>query len=375
MTDFIVAQKGLENIIVDKTALSLVDGQQGLLIYRGYHIDEMAKCSFEEVCHLFLFGHLPNQAELEKFDKRLKAKRAVEQLVLDYVFNAPKNEQPMALLRTAVSMLSAYLPGVEDNSPASLQENAIALIAKTTTLAAAIARAKRDQKAIEPDLTLSHAANFLYMSRGERVDEVVSKTLDTALVLHVDHGFNASTFTARVTASTLTDIVSAVVAAIGSLKGPLHGGANTAVMEMLLKIGELDQVDAFVDKAMQEKQKIPGFGHRVYKTIDPRAKHLKLMSEAWGKRVGQVKWFAMSQRLEDMMMERKKLNANVDFYSASTYYAMGIPPEMYTVIFAIARMAGWTAHVMEQLAENRLVRPEAQYTGVQDLKWLPIDKR
>ncbi|MBL4817918.1 MAG: citrate synthase [Deltaproteobacteria bacterium] len=375
MTQWIVAEKGLQNIVVDQTALSLVEGQQGILIYRGYHIDEMAKCSFEEVCHLFLCGSLPSSAELDRFDSALKSERIVDSRVLEYIAAAAKADVPMAILRTAVSMLSAKMNLADASNAEALRKNAIALIAKTTTLAAAIARAKKGQPAVQPDPALSHAANFLYMSRGERVDEVVAKTLDTALVLHIDHGFNASTFTARATASTLTDMVSAVLAGIGSLKGPLHGGANTAVMNMLLEIGEPDNVDSFLEKALAEKRKIPGFGHRVYKTLDPRAKHLKQMSEAWGKRVGEVKWFTMSQRLEELMLEKKKLNANVDFYSASTYYAMGIPPDMYTVIFAIARMAGWSAHIMEQLGNNRLIRPEAEYTGPKDLKWVPIEER
>ena len=367
--------RGLDGVIVDKTVLSKVDGQQGFLSYRGYHIDEMAKCSFEEVCHLFLFGKLPTAPELAALDARLKSHRPVHSKIIDLIVQAPDSEQPMALLRTAVSMLSGYLPKVEDNSAEALLENSICLIAQVATVAAAIARVKRKQKPIEPDLTLSHAANYLYMSMGEKAEEVVSKTLDTALVLHIDHGFNASTFTARVTVSTLTDIVSGVVAAIGSLKGPLHGGANTAVMEMLLQIDSIDNVENFVNQALQQKQKIPGFGHRVYKTFDPRAKHLKAMSEAWGKRVGEVKWFAMSQKLEALMLEKKKLNANVDFYSASTYYAMGIDPKLYTVIFAVARMVGWTAHIIEQLSDNKLVRPGAEYVGNEGLKWVAIENR
>lgn len=370
-----IAPKGLDGVVVEKTVLSRVDGQQGLLIYRGYHIDEIAKCSFEEVCYLMLFGKLPTESELANLDQRLKSYRRVDSHVLDFIQAVPTTEEPMALLRTAVSMLSGYLPKVEDNSRDALIENAIALISGVSTIAAAISRVKHRQKPIEPDLTLSHAANYLFMSKGEKVDDVVSRTLDTALVLHIDHGFNASTFSARVVVSTLTDIVSAVVAAIGSLKGPLHGGANTAVMQMLLEIGELDRVEAYVNQAMAEKQKIPGFGHRVYKTIDPRAKHLKLMSEAWGKRVGEVKWFAMSEKLEALMMAKKQLNANVDFYSASTYYAMGIEPELYTVIFAVARMVGWTAHVIEQLADNRLMRPESEYVGPEGLKWVAIKDR
>lgn len=364
-----IIARGLDGIVVDKTALSRVDGEQGILIYRGYPIEEIAKCSFEEVCYLFLFGKLPNSEELKSLDARLKSNRQVNPKIISFITEAPAHEESMALLRTAVSMLSGYLP--KEN----LLENAICLISQVSTIAAAIARVKHQKTPVEPDLNLSHAANYLYMSTGEKADDVVSKTLDTALVLHIDHGFNASTFTARVTVSTLTDIVSGVVAAIGSLKGPLHGGANTAVMEMLLKIGEPDNVEAFLDQAMAEKQKIPGFGHRVYKTLDPRAKPLKAMSEAWGKRVGEVKWFAMSQKLETLMWERKQLNANVDFYSASTYYAMGIDPALYTVIFAVARMVGWTAHIIEQLADNRLVRPESEYVGPEGLKWVPIEKR
>ncbi|MEI6806562.1 MAG: citrate/2-methylcitrate synthase [Myxococcaceae bacterium] len=370
-----IAPKGLDGVVVEKTVMSRVDGQAGILVYRGYHIDEIAKCSFEEVCYLFLYGKLPTSSELEKLDQRLKSHRHVDNHVINFIEQAPVGEEPMALLRTAVSMLSGYLPKVEDNSPDALTENAIALISKVSTIAAAISRVKHKKAPVEPDLTLSHAANYLYMSQGEKVDEVVSKTLDTALVLHIDHGFNASTFSARVVVSTLTDIVSAVTAAIGSLKGPLHGGANTAVMNMLLEIGEIENVESYVKEAMEKKQKIPGFGHRVYKTFDPRAKHLKAMSEAWGKRVGEVKWFKMSEKLEALMMTRKELNANVDFYSASTYYAMGINPELYTVIFAVARMVGWTSHIIEQLADNRLMRPESEYVGPEDLKWVPITDR
>lgn len=370
-----IAPKGLDGVVVEKTVMSRVDGQQGILVYRGYHIDEIAKCSFEEVCCLFLFGKLPTSSELQNLDHRLKSHRRVHKHVLDFIQQAPSTEEPMALLRTAVSMLSGYLPKIEDNSRGALIENSVALISKVATIAAAISRVKHQKAPVEPDMTLSHAANYLYMSTGEKADEVVSRTLDTALVLHIDHGFNASTFSARVVVSTLTDIVSAVVAAIGSLKGPLHGGANTAVMQMLLEIGEPENVESYVERAMAGKQKISGFGHRVYKTFDPRAKHLKAMSEAWGRRVGNVKWFTMSEKLEKLMWDRKQLNANVDFYSASTYYAMGIDPELYTVIFAVARMVGWTSHVIEQLADNRLMRPESEYTGPEDLKWVSITDR
>jgi len=370
-----LAPKGLEDVYVEKTELSHVDGTNGILVYCGYHIDEVARCSFEEICHLFLHGELPNKAQLLDMDRALKAERAVPAPVLDFVVHAPTDEHPMALLRTGVSMLSGYLPDVDSLEPSTLRKHAIALVAKTATIAAAICRTRSGGKLVEPDMSLGHAANFLKMSRGEKPEDVVARTLDTALVLHADHGFNASTFTARCVISSLSDMVSAMTAAIGSLKGPLHGGANTAVMAMLQEIGSVANVEPWLEKALGEKHKVMGFGHRVYKTIDPRAKHLKRMSKEWGERAGNVKWFEMSEKLESLMMAKKKLNPNVDFYSASTYYAMGIEPEMFTVIFAIARTIGWAAHIIEQLKDNRIMRPEALYVGPMGKTFIPIEKR
>lgn len=370
-----IAAKGLDGVVVDKTEMSMVDGEKGVLVYRGYNIDEIANCSFEEICHLFLEGELPNQAQLSELKARLNSKREVPAAVLNYIESAPTSEDPMAVLRTAFSMLSGSMPKVDDNSPSVLKENAVTLISQVSTLAAAIHRVRRGMKIVPPHKSLCYSGNFLYMMRGEEPEDVVARTLNTALVLHADHGFNASTFAARVVISTLTDVVSAVTAAIGSLKGPLHGGANTAVMEMLLEIGEIANVEPWIEAALAQKKKIMGFGHRVYKVFDPRAKHLKQMSKEWGERVGEVKWFKMSEKIEELMKQKKNLNANVDFYSASTYYAMGIPAEMFTVIFAVARTLGWTAHVIEQLADNRLMRPEALYVGRMDKKFVPIEQR
>ncbi len=363
MTDVEMAPKGLEGVVVEKTRLSRVDGSKGELVYCGYNIDELADCSFEQIVHLFLVGELPSAAQLKSLDEQLRRERALPELVKGYLSSAPRDEHPMAVLRTATSMLSGFLPAVEDNRQEALHARAIALVAKLATITAGIQRARKGLALLDPDPSLPHAENFLWMMNGERPDDIVAKTLDLCLVLHADHGFNASTFTARVVASTESDMISAVTAAIGSLKGPLHGGANTAVMKMLLEIGDVDGVDGFLERALADKRKIMGFGHRVYKVFDPRAKHLKRMSAEWGQRVGNVKWFDMSERIEKLMLEKKGINANVDFYSASTYYAMGIDPEMFTPIFAIARVLGWSAHVIEQLGDNRIFRPKAKYTG------------
>lgn len=375
MTDVEMAAKGLEGVVVEKTRLSRVDGQKGELIYCGYNIDELAACSFEEIVHLFLFGALPTTEQLASLDEKLREQRALPELVSDYLRRAPRDEHPMAVLRTATSMLSGFLPSPEDNTRDAMLARAIALTAKMGTITAGIQRARKGLELVAPDRALPHAANFLWMMNGERPDDIVAKTLDVCLVLHADHGFNASTFTARVVASSESDMVSAVTAAIGSLKGPLHGGANTAVMKMLLDIGEPENVEPFLEKALAEKRKIMGFGHRVYKVFDPRAKHLKRMSEEWGRRAGNVKWFDMSERIERLMLERKAINPNVDFYSASTYYAMGIDPEMFTPIFAVARVLGWSAHVIEQLADNRIFRPKAKYVGELGKTFTPIHAR
>lgn len=362
MEEFTVA-KGLEGVIVGETALSRVNGDIGELIYRGYNIDELADCTFEQVCHLFLFGELPSSDQEKRLRDDLARRMPIPKEVIDFICYGAKKDHPMALLRTGVSMLSSFMREPKLDNEGELIDTALDLIAKVSTITAAIGRARQNKVPVAPNISFGYSKNFLYMCSGDVPEDIVTKTMDTAMVLHMDHSFNASTFTARVVTSSLSDMVSAVTAAIGSLKGPLHGGANTAVMKMLMEIGSVDNITPWIDKALKEKRKVMGFGHRVYKVTDPRAKHLKRMSREWGERAHEKKWFQMSEKIEQLMMEKKGINANVDFYSASTYYTMGFEPEMYTPIFAVARMVGWTAHVIEQLKDNRIMRPDANYTG------------
>lgn len=363
MEDFIVTAKGLDGVIVGDTVLSRVDGDKGELIYRGYDIDEVAECSFEAVCHLFLCGELPSSEEEKVLQANLSKRYSIPKEIVDFICAAAAKDHPMATLRTGVSMLSLFTKEARLDNPKELLETALDLIAKVGTIAAAIARVRQGKLPIAPNVSFGYSKNFLYMCNGEIPEDIVTKTMDTAMVLHMDHGFNASTFTARAVTSSLSDMISAVTAAIGSLKGPLHGGANTAVMKMLMEIGSVDNIEPWLDKTLKDKRKVMGFGHRVYKTLDPRAKHLKKMSQEWGERAHEKKWFQMSEKIERLMMEKKGINANVDFYSASTYYTMGFEPDMYTPIFAVARMVGWCAHIMEQLKDNRIMRPEANYLG------------
>lgn len=355
--------KGLDGVVVGDTVLSKVNGDIGELVYRGYNIDELAECNFEQICHLFIYGEIPSGENEEKLRKNLQARYTVSSDITDFICRQAKKDHPMATLRTAVSMISGYVKEPQVNNEKEQVETALELIAKTATIAAAICRVRLGKNPVAPNISFGFAKNFLYMCTGEIPEDVVVKTMDTAMILHMDHGFNASTFTARAVTSSLSDMVSAVTAAIGSLKGPLHGGANTAVMKMLLEIGSVEKIEPWLNDALASKRKIMGFGHRVYRVTDPRAKHLKRMSKEWGERAHEKKWFIMSEKLEALMMEKKGINANVDFYSASTYYTMGIEPDMYTPIFAVARMVGWTSHVIEQLKDNRLMRPEANYIG------------
>lgn len=368
MQNYTVVAKGLEGVVVGDTALSRVDGQKGELIYCGYDIDELAGCSFERVCHLFLFGEIAGDEQEQRLKKQLSSKYALPKEVIDFICFAGAKEQPMATMRTAMSMLSVFSKEPDLSNEHELVGLAIDLIAKVSTIAAAISRVRQNKLPIAPNVSLPHAKNFLYMCSGEIPEDIVVKTMDTALVLHMDHSFNASTFTARVVTSTLSDMISAVTAAIGSLKGPLHGGANTAVMKMLMEIGSVDNIEPWLDNALKEKRKVMGFGHRVYKVLDPRAKHLKRMSREWGERAHEKKWFQMSEIIERLMMEKKGISPNVDFYSASTYFTMGFESDMFTPIFAVARMVGWTAHIMEQLKDNRIMRPRSNYIG-------PLDKK
>jgi citrate synthase len=369
--------RGLEGVVVASTSISKVDGDKGALIYRGIDIHELAQNStFEETVWLLWQGSLPEDDVLRRFSADLQRDRAVPEPVLDIVRRAPRQADTMATLRTAVSALSAHDPDAEDNSLEAQRRKARRLTASLATLVAAIGRARAGRPLVPPDPTLSHAANFLWMLQGEKADDVAVRTFDQALVLHADHGFNASTFAARVTTSTMSDMHSAIVAAIGTLKGPLHGGANTKVMQMLLQIAASGEpAEVWLGERLAAKERIMGFGHRVYKVEDPRALHLRRSCKALGTAQGDLKWFHMSQAIEKMMLQEKALYPNVDFYSASTYDMLGIPLELYTPIFALSRIAGWTAHVMEQSQDNRLIRPRSDYIGQRDVHYVPMRER
>jgi citrate synthase len=368
---------GLEDVIAGESGICYIDGNKGILAYRGYNIHELATNStFEETCYLLWFGRLPKQAELDDISKKLASSRAIPSEVIDALKRMPKKALPMEVLRTSVSMLSMYDAETEDMSPEANLRKAIRLTAQTATIVAAFHRIRNGNEAVAPRTDLSHAGNFAYMLNGTPPNDTMTKALDIALILHADHEWNASTFAGRVTAATLSDIYSAATSAIGALKGPLHGGANEAVMRMLMKIGDPSKVDAAVQEMLAAKKKVPGFGHRVYHTEDPRATHLRRMSKEACERSGQPHWYAMSARIEEIVKGEKKLNPNVDFYSASTYYVSGMPIDLFTPFFAVSRMSGWTAHILEQYSNNRLIRPRAEYIGpAPDLKWVPLNQR
>jgi len=375
------AGAGLRDVVVAPSSICFIDGEAGLLAYGGYNIHELAENStFEEVVFLLWNGRLPNKSELAELDAALDANRMVPAELIAMMKSFPKNAIPMDSLRTAVSALAFFDPDQGDNSPEARKRKAIRLTAQFGTIVAAIDRIRKGLEPLDPKPDISHAANFLWLLNGKDPSDVEAKALDVALILHADHEFNASTFAARVTAGTLADVYAAITSAIGALSGPLHGGANEQVMKMLLEVGSPDKVDAYVADKFEKGEKIMGIGHAVYQTEDPRATHLRRMSEATGKRQGDTKWFDMSKRIEDLVvaeMDRKgkRIRANVDFYSASTYYMLGIPVDLYTPIFAVSRISGWTAHVLEQLGNNKLIRPRADYQGGMDLKYVPIDQR
>lgn len=368
---------GLEDVIAGESGICYIDGAKGILAYRGYNIHELATNStFEETCHLLWFGRLPNQAELEDTSKKLTVSRPIPPEVIQAMRVMPRTALPMEVLRTAVSMLSMHDKEAEDMSAEANLRKAIRLTAQAATIVTAFHRIRGGQEPVAPRADLSHAANFAYMLNGTEPNETMIRALDIALILHADHELNASTFAGRVTAATLSDIYSAVTSAIGALKGPLHGGANEAVMRMLQKIGDPSKVEAFVHGIFAQKKKISGFGHRVYHTEDPRATHLRRMSKELCERAGQLKWYEMSIKIEEMVKSEKKLNANVDFFSASTYHVIGMPIDLFTPFFAVSRMSGWTAHILEQYANNRLIRPRAEYMGpAPNLKWAPTSQR
>jgi len=366
--------KGLEGVVALESGISSII--ESVLTYRGISIDELAeKASFEEVIYLLWFGKLPNRAELDDLSDKLRNNATLPPQVEQLLMTLPKDALAMDTLRTAVSALSAYDPDVADMSREANLRKAVRLTAQTPNIVAAIGRIKQGKQPVNPRNDLSLAANFLYMLNGELPDNIATKALDTALVLHADHELNASTFAARETASTLSDMHSAMISAIATLKGPLHGGANEAVMKMLLGIGQADRVQDWIRDAMDRKEKIMGFGHRVYKNGDPRAKHLRRMSQQLGELKGDTRWYEMSVVIDDTVTREKGLLPNVDFYSASTYYYMGIPIELFTPIFACSRTSGWIAHVLEQYHDNRLIRPRAEYTGPIDVHYIPIEER
>ena len=357
---------GLEDVVATSSAICFLDGDRGVLAYCGYDIHDLASAAtFEEVCFLLWHRRLPTRAELGDLQSQLAAARPIPESIIRLMRSLPPVDG-MDALRTLTSALAHYDAELADASPQGQYRTAVRLTAQVSTLVATWGRLQAGGGPVTPDPVLGHAANFLYLLTGDRPNATAIRALDVALILHADHELNASTFAARVAAATLTDMYSAVVAAIGALKGPLHGGANADVMRLLLELGQNasgERVDEAIRGKLGRKEKIPGFGHRVYRTEDPRATHLRQMSRELGKRAGNTGWFDMSQRIEALVKGEKKLNPNVDFYSASVYYALGIPIDLYTPIFAVSRMSGWTAHVLEQYANNRLIRPRADYTG------------
>ena len=370
---------GLEDVVATTSAICFIDGEHGVLSYRGFDIHDLAaRASFEEVCFLLWYGHLPNRDELGTLESQLAEWRVLPEHIVRLMRLLPPGNS-MDSLRTLTSALAHSDPDAAYNSPEANARKAIRLTAQLATLVATYGRFTEGGALIDPDPSLGHAGNFLFVLTGERPDAVATRAFNVALVLHADHELNASTFAARVAAATLTDVHSAVVAGIGALKGPLHGGANADVMRLLLELGDqadLSKIETTTHDKLARKEKIPGFGHRVYRTEDPRATHLRRMSEELGTRSGQKQWYEMSRQIELLVGHEKGLNPNVDFYSASTYYTLGIKVDLFTPVFAVSRVAGWTAHILEQYANNRLIRPRADYTGQRHPKaFVAIDQR
>jgi citrate synthase len=377
MSTSTVTPKGLEGVVAAVSSICYIDGDRGILAYRGIDIHELADNStFEETCYLLWFGKLPARAELREFTRALAEERKLDASIINLLRQAPRHALPMDVLRTAVSALSFYDPEEAANTAEANYHKSLRLTSQIAMIVTAYDRIRKGRPVVEPDRSLSHAANFLLMLNGDPPTKTAERALDIALILHADHELNASTFAARVTAATLSDMHSAITSGIGALKGPLHGGANEAVFKILEEIDKngADPVE-YIKGMLAQKKKIPGFGHRVYHTEDPRATHLRQMSRELGESSGQGKWFEYSYKIEQLMKE-KKLNANVDFYSASTYHTLGIEIDLFTPIFAVSRISGWTAHVMEQLADNRLIRPRAEYVGpAYPQHYVPVDRR
>ncbi len=377
-----MSNAGLEGVVVAQTRLSHIDGAEGELIYGGYDIDDLARnTTFEEVCYLLWNGELPNRSQLDELKGQLAAEASLSPELLDVLRSFPKDADPMAVLRTAVSALGMYDAAADDNSEAELRRKSILLTAKMPTITAAYDRIRNGKDPVDPRPELGTAGSFLYMLNGEEGNETRCRTMDAALILHAEHGMNASTFAARVTAGTLSDVYSAVTSAIGTLKGPSHGGANVEVMNMLREIDASGtEPGEWVRGALESGKRVMGFGHRVYKAVDPRASILRELADQIMAEAGNTHWLTLSDQIRGVMaeeMERKgkKIYPNVDFFSASVYTTMGIAEDLFTAVFAIARVPGWTAHLFEQYANNRLIRPQADYTGPRGLKVVPLDQR
>jgi citrate synthase len=370
--------KGLEGIVATNSSICYIDGDRGVLAYRGIDVHELADHStFEETCYLLWFGHLPNRSELKNLQERLAQERRLDPAIIQFLRTVPKTALPMDVLRTAVSALAFYDADEKNNDHDANVRKSIRLTSQIAMIVAAYDRIRKDKAVVEADRSLSHAANFLLQLNGAKPSATAERALDIALILHADHELNASTFAARVTAATLADMHAAITSAIGALKGPLHGGANEAVFRILESIDskKSDPVD-YVRDMLAQKKKIPGFGHRVYHTEDPRATHLRAMSRDLGRSSGEPQWYEMSEKIEKFVKAEKKLNANVDFYSASTYHVLGIDEDMFTPVFAVSRISGWAAHVIEQLDDNRLIRPRAEYLGPDyPNHYVPMEKR
>ena len=377
-----MSSKGLEGVVAAQTALSHVYGEEGRLVYSGYEIEDLAEnVTFEEVCYLLWHGQLPNQTELTELRAQLNAALPLDPRIIDILRYAPRDHHPMASLRNAVAALSYFDPDAENNSIEASRRKAIRLTAQSISLTAAIDRVRNGSAVIEPRKDLTLAGNLLWMLNGTEPDELATKIIDVALTLHAEHGMNASTFAARVVAGTLSDMHSALVAAIGALKGPLHGGANEQVMSMLQEIGSPEHAEKWILDALAGGKKIMGFGHRVSRTTDPRAPILKRLAEQLSKRAnGKSDWLEISEIIQktvrsEMDRKGKKVYPNVDFFSASVYFTLGIPKDLFTNIFACARMSGWTAHIIEQFENNRLIRPESEYIGPPSRKVQPLANR
>ena len=370
-------KEGLEDVVAADSAICYIDGTKGILSYRGIDIHDLAENStFEEVCYLLWEGRLPRRDELETLSRSLGAERSLPPEMLTLLTSLVPHLTPMDAVRTMVSALAETDPDVRDMSLPGNRRKAIRLTGQIATIVAAHHRIREGKPAVAPDPSLPHAQDFLRMLNGTKPTSEAARAFDMALVLHADHELNASTFAARVTAATLADMHSAITSAVATLKGPLHGGANEAVIKMLIEMGSLERVDDILHEKLARKEKIMGFGHRVYHTEDPRATHLRAMSKALAESSGETRWYDMSRRIEKIMNEEKKLNSNVDFYSASVYSMLGIPPDLFTPIFAVSRISGWAAHVLEQYEHNRLIRPRAEYIGPEyPQPYVPVEKR